>query len=134
MKKALEKDILKSILSWLDLNKYTYWRNSIGPVMRGGGKAKLSFSPNPMRGFPDLAGIVPGSNGRLWTAEVKTKTGKLSEHQLLWQERLKSAGVVYFVPRSLDEMVSYLLDAEMDEGMMTAPSTGAILHGVRRDV
>lgn len=119
-----EAKILKACCRWLDLNHYCYWRNSIGPVMRGGGKHAISFSPNPMRGFPDLSGIIPRSGGRMWAAEVKTAKGKLSIYQVAWRDALTAAGVAYFVPRSVDELVAYLVDEELKETAI--PASGAV--------
>lgn len=110
--KVKEAEILKACLDWLEWKGYTAWRMPISPVMRGGGQNKLRFSPSPLKGFPDICGILNNFPGRLWACELKTPSGKLSEDQRIWIDKLSRAGVVAIVARSLEEMISALYAAE----------------------
>ncbi len=104
-----EAAILKDCLEWLAMMGYTAWRMPIGPVLRGHSKA---FSPSPIRGFPDICGILKYRPGRMFTVEVKTDTGKLSDFQKQWFQRLAAAGVVTILARSPAEMAAALFKAE----------------------
>lgn len=50
-------------------------------------------------GFPDL--VVVGHHQVLY-AELKTETGRMSPHQILWQRRLQAAGCEYHLWRPSD--------------------------------
>lgn len=79
------------------------WRVALGPAIRGKSGVRTK---NPMRGFPDLAGIVPGTAGQLFAIEVKKpKQGRLSEEQEVWISRLSERGVLTIVARSLDDVM-----------------------------
>lgn len=100
-KERLESSILTDVLSWLKAKGIFHWRVPLGPVLRGGGK---DYSKNPMKGFPDIAGIAPGSKGRLFAIEVKRPKGRFSQEQLDWQTKLEEADVLYIQAYSLDDV------------------------------
>lgn len=59
------------------------------------------FSTGLPRGFPDLLTLC--ADGQTALMEVKTKTGRLSEHQKKFQEVVKPLGHTVTVVRSVEE-------------------------------
>ena len=90
----LEKFIQSEIKEWLDNHGYLVWRNFNIPT-RGRGNLVA-------RGLPDLFFM---RGGVLCGVEVKTKDGKLSEHQIAWGDKLVMHGGHYFVVTSLKELL-----------------------------
>lgn len=99
----LEADIQREIVCYLDIMRVVWWRCALGGLRAAGGRVK-----NPMKGFPDLAGIVPGGSGRLFTIEVKTEKGRLRPEQIMWRHRLESAGVLYILARRVEDVSIHL--------------------------
>jgi hypothetical protein len=54
-------------------------------------------------GWPDITACAPGA-GRLVAVETKTVRGRLRPAQTAVLERLKAAGAIVCVPRSLDDL------------------------------
>lgn len=52
-------------------------------------------------GVSDIIGIY---KGKFFAIEVKTKTGKLSEHQKIFLNDVKKNGGIAFVARSIDDV------------------------------
>lgn len=52
------------------------------------------------KGIPDRMVILPGA---VLFIELKTKEGRLSFHQIIWQERLERLGHRFHVVRSVKE-------------------------------
>jgi hypothetical protein len=65
------------------------------------------------RGWPDLSMVYEG-RGRLLFAELKSETGKLTEHQEKWLALLRSTGVEVYLwrPADFDEIVEILQQKE----------------------
>ena len=57
-------------------------------------------------GTPDLYAILPG--GRVLFLERKTREGKLSPAQEELHAKLRAAGAIVIVPRSVDDVVAFL--------------------------
>ena len=57
------------------------------------------------KGFPDLTAM---KNGRTVYIEVKTETGKQSEHQKQFEKICKAHGCTYIVARSLKDVQDLL--------------------------
>jgi hypothetical protein len=96
-----EGQIQKQILDYLKVCNYTHWRNFVGPIIQHGGKFR---SKNPMAGLPDILGIFK-THHRLFAIEVKTKTGKISERQHIWINKLQDAGAFCMIARCLDDVI-----------------------------
>jgi hypothetical protein len=95
-----EQEIQRAIMDFLEANAITFWRCNMGGVrISGKGRAR-----NPMRGYPDLAGVCPSTQGRLFTIEVKTPTGRLSDDQRKWERKLRASGVVYIIATSVADV------------------------------
>jgi len=122
MAKTREGYVLEAVLGWLEHSGFEHWRVPLSPIVRGGGKTKVSFSANPMRGFPDIVVISRSRPGTLYGFELKApaqKTmfkslpaGRVEKHQKDWHKRLISAGCKVAVVYSLDEFVSKLREFE----------------------
>ena len=97
---ADETDIQSAILKAFQARGITHWRTVVNGRRVKGGRAS-----NPMKGFPDIAGVV-GQTGKLFVCEVKKPGGKLSAEQIEWGKRLTQAGVLYMVAYSLDDALT----------------------------
>lgn len=58
--------------------------------------------------FPGLSDLICIKNGIVMFVEIKTATGKLSEHQIKFEYEIESRGGRYFVIRSVDEIIALL--------------------------
>jgi hypothetical protein len=105
-----ETDIQSAILKAFQARGIVHWRTVLGGRRVKGGKA-----PNPMKGFPDVAGVI-GQTGKLFVCEVKKPGGRLSDEQVTWGKRLTDAGVKYMVAYSVDDALTgydaFLLEKE----------------------
>jgi hypothetical protein len=99
-----ERDVQKAICQYLDVKKYCYWRNYVGPIIRHDGV----FTKNQMSGLPDIIGILNSKPGQMFAIEVKSKQGRLSKKQEAWAEALKKAGVAYIVANNVDIVMNTL--------------------------
>lgn len=97
-----EADILAAVLSILAWSGILYWRVPLSPVLRGGPGPKARLCPNPMKGFPDIAGVLPG--GRLLVVEVKRPGERLRPEQAVWRANLEAAGALYVLATSVEDV------------------------------
>jgi hypothetical protein len=67
-------------------------------------------SKHYITGQPDISAILPG--GKFLGLEVKSKLGKLSEHQKLFLKRINDAGAIGAVVRSVDDVIALLAKVE----------------------
>lgn len=95
--KEKESDIVKAICDYLEAKRHFFWRNNTGAF-----KTETGFYRFGAKGSPDIFVLTDG--GYLISLEVKTKIGKLSPDQKLWQERCKEVGAEYHIVRSIDEV------------------------------
>lgn len=102
MRNNRESEITKAILAYLRASGIVSWKNWSGPM-------------TPIRGISDILGVLP-PGGRFLAIEVKTATGKLTEHQLRFLSAVREAGGVAFVARSLDDVISTLREVMAHEG------------------
>lgn len=96
-----EAAILKEILAWLRLEGVWHRRVPLGPVKHGGIKKR-----NPLKGMPDILGILPNTEGRMFVIEVKDAS-KLSEDQKEVKYQLEFEGVLYIEAHSLEDVIPY---------------------------
>jgi len=100
----LEDDIQNLITSHLTRRGVLWWRCSLGGLRVKGARVR-----NPMKGFPDLAFILPGGTGRFGVIECKVpKRGRWYPKQVHWRERLEAQGVLYIVGDSIDSVADRL--------------------------
>ena len=92
-----ESEIQRSILEYLALRHHFHFRCNTGAYKTERG----SFIRYGTPGAPD---IVVVANGTMIGIEVKNASGKLSEDQTAFSEKLKAAGGIYIVARSIDDV------------------------------
>lgn len=61
------------------------------------------------RGWPDRTVLCPG--GHTFFVETKTRTGKLSRHQIDCRNKLRRYGYNVYVPRTAED-VDYLMETQ----------------------
>lgn len=104
-----ESAVLRACLDYLAVRGIMAWRNNSGlAMMRGrGGK------PQPVRfgkkGSSDILGVLPG--GRLLAVECKASDGKPTDEQIAFLDRVRAAGGVAILARSLDDLIAGLREA-----------------------
>jgi hypothetical protein len=104
-----ESDLQRVAADWMTLHNIKWWRMPLGAVMHQVG-GKMVYKKNPLKGFPDIAGVLRRRDrGRFFAIELKTKTGKLSPEQIMWQIALEESGAAVTVVRSVDEMEAFFL-------------------------
>lgn len=83
----------------------------IGPVVHTVGKKQI-WKKNPLKGFPDIAGVLSSDEhfGKLFVLEIKTDKGKLKPEQKQWLIDLSENGVACAVIRSVDDVVEVMID------------------------
>ena len=95
-----EKEIQAEILAYLDGRGIAVWRFPGQAVIKQGRKTK-----SHLKGFPDLFGICPGREGRLFVIEVKTAKGTFYPEQEEWLNLLRALGVKTIVARSVEDVI-----------------------------
>ena len=95
-----EKEIQAEIVAYLDGRGIAVWRFPGQAVLKGGKRTK-----SHLKGFPDLFGICPGRDGKLFVIEVKTDKGKFYPEQLEWLQLLRELGCKTIVARSVQDVV-----------------------------
>jgi hypothetical protein len=106
-----ESNLQRAVIKWLRLHRVEHWRMPLGAVLHQAG-GKMIYKKNPLKGFPDLAGLVTRGphRGRLWVIELKSANGRLSNEQKEWAERLKNGGAAYAVVKSLTDLTDFFLN------------------------
>lgn len=110
-----ESELQSLIIRRLAMSKLRcHWRQQVGGVpARIDQFGKPIFRRNPMKGFPDLAGLVQvGDLAVMWAMEIKTKKGVLSKEQKDWLRDLAEVGAIVKVVRSFDEADSFIRSLE----------------------
>lgn len=103
-----EQDIQTEVLAYLRQQDIFHWRVALGAV-----KGNHGSKTNPMRGFPDIAGIISRGKyrGTLFALEIKKPGGKVSEEQAIWITDIRASGakadVVTSVERVADLMENF---------------------------
>lgn len=96
MKKELEKDVQRAVLAYLTLRGiFHYKHNNVGIKKTNG-----SYIPSQSVGAPDIICIIKGQYVGL---EIKTKTGRVSEHQWNFGKRIHEAGGIWYPIYSVDK-------------------------------
>ena len=99
--KESESLVQKSILEWLNYHKdiFAFRINVQGvPLHNGSGR----FRPSPHRGIAD---IIASVGGAFLGIEVKSKKGKQSAYQKVFEDYVKASGGHYLLARSLDDVI-----------------------------
>lgn len=115
-----EDDLQRNVVRWFDL-QYPQYRLRLHHSPNGGKRNAIEaakFKQMGVRaGFPDLVFLVPNRFYPFMGIELKTKTGKQSEHQKKYQREFEHIGARYVICRSIDEFKkiinNYLEDKEV---------------------
>jgi hypothetical protein len=94
---STEKQTQKLILEYLTKKNIFHWRQN------GGRKGYIKFTS--INGIPDIISIV---DGVFVGIEVKDRLGRQSKAQVAFQKQLESAGGVYILAKSLDDVIEVL--------------------------
>lgn len=103
-----EKDIQKTILQYLTIRGYVCKRNNAGMAFANynGKRRAIKIGES---GWPDIEGITKETKsfgkGLYFGIEVKTKKGVLSLHQTWVGKRIIETGGIWFVARSVDDVI-----------------------------
>ncbi len=111
--KLKEKDIENQILAWLWSKRIFAWKNqSVGVFDRKRNVYRKSTNPFHIKGASDILGVY---NGRFLAIEVKSDSGKLSDNQKEFLERINSYGGIAFVARSVEDVESKLFNNSIEK-------------------
>ena len=99
--KLTEAQLENQILQWLTYSGFFAFKLHDQAYFRDGAYRK--GSPFQIRGQSDVVAI---RNGEVFFIEIKTKTGKQSEHQKEFESKIKASGGNYMLVRSIDEVRS----------------------------
>lgn len=102
---AQETKIQNEIIKYLNQQGIFCWRNNNGSIYDVNLKQYRSFTG--MKGVPDIICVI---DGQFVGIEVKTKTGKQSPDQLLFQKRLERNGGRYYIVRCLEDVKQALAE------------------------
>lgn len=94
-----EHEIQTAIIQYLTAKKIFMWRNNTGMIQTQDNRF-MRF------GQVGSADIIAIHGGICYGIEVKSSTGKLSEAQEAWGNRLAQAGGVYVIARSVDDVMA----------------------------
>jgi len=121
-KKVKETSIESVILKYLNILPNTFaWKNeSVGIYDEKRGTYRKKRREHSINGVSDILGI---RNGRLLAIEVKTNTGKVSNDQQLFIDRILREGGIAGVARSVADVRKLLEEADTKEGI-NANETG----------
>jgi len=114
-----EAELQALVLAFLRARKIVHWRVPVGPVVHrlgSKGRVKEVWKKNPMKGFPDVAGVLTRQQkGRMFAVELKRPNGKTSPEQVAWSMLLQDAGAAVALVRSFDELVQVMREwGELD--------------------
>jgi 5-methylcytosine-specific restriction endonuclease McrA len=94
-----ERDVLRTILSYLKTHRIFHWRSSTGMLSKGN-----RFVHFGAKGSPDIIAVIPVRGvGAFVGLEVKSEGGQQSEDQIEFQDNLERSKGFYFVVHSLEE-------------------------------
>lgn len=106
--KITETQLMNQIIRALQMQGYYVFRANVGKVKTEDGRYFRTGLP---KGFPDLFGFK--RDGKAFTIEVKTSTGRLSAHQSYFKESvLERCNIIHGVARSVNEAIK-IVDEEL---------------------
>lgn len=113
MLKQNEKAIETQILHFLAAHRIKAWKTeNQGTYDAKKGIYRRKSGPGRTLGISDIIGLL--SNGRLFAIEVKSKTGRLSEHQAIFLDEIKRNNGIAILARSIDDVIQ----AFKEEGIL----------------
>jgi hypothetical protein len=111
-----EKEIQSQIMKYLSARGIFHWRQNQGAtvVPAAGGAKRRFFRMTSVDGVSDILGIIP--DGRLLAIEVKAGRNGPTEAQAEFLRRVKAAGGLAFVARSVEDVQRELDAASKGDG------------------
>lgn len=115
-KRVREKDIENLILKYLNILPSTFaWKNNTtGVYDEKRGCYRRQQNKWAINGVSDILGI---RHGRLLAIEVKTPSGKVTQEQQQFIDRVNKEGGIAGVARSIADARAILAAADTDEGI-----------------
>jgi len=108
--KNSESLIQFQIFQW-HWNNYPDQRGLLFAVPNGGFRnpreAAQLKATGTVKGVADLIYFAP--DGKTYAFEIKTATGRQTLEQQIWEQKIKNAGVKYFICRNLTEFQNIFL-------------------------
>jgi len=99
-----ESQLQLAVTKWLTYHRMMWWRMPLGAIIHSVG-GKQIFRKNPLKGFPDIAGICRGKErGRFFSLELKSDSGRMSLEQKQWQNEIMAAGGFHAVIKSIEDL------------------------------
>lgn len=97
-KKSDEKAVQKSIIEYLTLKRYFFYRNNTGAFKtEWGGFVKFGA-----KGSPDIIAVIKGLFVGIECKDKQTQ----SEDQKQFQKSLEDAGGIYILAHSIDDIIA----------------------------
>lgn len=97
--KRVESGIVNAAIRWLWAHGCFVWRNNTGAYKPAGCDRYIKYGTP---GSGDIIGVNP--HGRFISIEAKTKSGRLSDQQELFRNRVQEKGGVYVIARSIEDL------------------------------
>jgi hypothetical protein len=104
-KKQSESAILAQCLEWLAIKRIFAWRNNTGSFRTPDGR----FIRYGHVGSSDILGIIPfdgvgWSRGAILAVECKTRDGRQSKPQKVFEDMVNKSGGVYLIARNTADL------------------------------
>jgi hypothetical protein len=120
IRKEREQDIQRTIIAWLRLKRYFWWRNNVGAANYQG-KNQNRYVRFGTKGAPDLFVVRRVITARaalsgdklipeteIWGIECKRPNGSQSADQRAFEAAFREAGGYYLVAKSLEDVTEVL--------------------------
>ena len=102
--------LCRAVKEYNDAVGIASWKIGVAPVpLKDGG-----FRPAPTTGISDIIGLTPV--GTFLAAEQKTGTGKLSENQKVFLDRVRKNGGHTIVVRDIADYINFVNEIREHEG------------------
>jgi len=102
--KKEEQKLVKACIDYLRYKGFLVLRNNSGMIFIND-NGKIRSIRAGMAGSADIIACSPG--GRFFAIECKSKTGKLTESQKEFLQKVSELGGVALVVRNIDELIGY---------------------------
>lgn len=107
-----ESDVQRAILEYLRYKRIFCFKNNTTGIYK---PSTGSYIPSQSVGAPDIIAIVNCHNvGVMLGLEVKSPTGRLSPHQIIFKKNLEDNGAFYAVVRSIEDAEQAILNVQKE--------------------
>lgn len=104
MRKERESDLKRTVISYLDLHRFFWWRNNSGAIKLRNKKGVERFIRFGCPGSPDIYVL----KDRLFGIELKAPYGEQSRSQIEFECGFRKAGGQYILARSIEDVITGL--------------------------